>query len=511
MASSFRGRPTWSNLIGSRRRKFTVQSAPHANLYASERIATLRRHAPHTRSSRTRPPRRQPAGRRRPAPICCSTRTTRCIGRPGGRRRWPRPRPQNKPILLSVGYAACHWCHVMAHESFENDGDRRADERALRQHQGRPRGAPGSRRASTRSALALLGEQGGWPLTMFLTPEGEPFWGGTYFPPEPRWGRPGFPQVLRRDRRGLSRASPTRSRRTSRRCARRCGKLAQPERGDGIRARTSSTASPSGCCARSTASMAASATRRNSRRCRSSNCCGAPGSAAAMRAIATPSTSRSTRMCQGGIYDHLGGGFARYSTDADWLVPHFEKMLYDNAAADRAADPGLAGDREPALSRSASRETVGWAAARDADGAEADGQRGFASCARRRQRARGRQVLRLDRGRDRRACSAPTPRCSSSIYDVTPDGNWEGHTILNRIAQPGAGATTRPRRARRAAARRSSPRARQRVRPGWDDKVLADWNGLMIAALAERRRWSSSEPAWLAARDERLRLRRQAR
>ena len=110
----------------------------------------------------------------------------------------------DKPILLSVGYAACHWCHVMAHESFENpaiaalmndhfvnikvDREERPDLDAIYQH-----------------ALALLGEQGGWPLTMFLTPDGEPFWGGTYFPPEPRWGRPGFPQVLARHRRGLSR------------------------------------------------------------------------------------------------------------------------------------------------------------------------------------------------------------------------------------------------------------------------------------------------------------------
>src|SRR5438876_9470088 len=101
----------------------------------------------------------------------------------------------DKPILLSVGYAACHWCHVMAHESFENpaiavamnqdfinikvDREERPDLDAIYQN-----------------ALALMGEQGGWPLTMFLTPEGEPFWGGTYYPPEPRWGRPGFPQVL---------------------------------------------------------------------------------------------------------------------------------------------------------------------------------------------------------------------------------------------------------------------------------------------------------------------------
>src|SRR5690242_18675516 len=114
---------------------------------------------------------------------------------PWGSEALAAAKSENKPILLSVGYAACHWCHVMAHESFENpqiaaamnrdfinikvDREERPDLDAIYQH-----------------ALALMGEQGGWPLTMFLTPEGEPFWGGTYFPPEPRWGRPGFPQVL---------------------------------------------------------------------------------------------------------------------------------------------------------------------------------------------------------------------------------------------------------------------------------------------------------------------------
>ena len=100
-----------------------------------------------------------------------------------------------KPILLSVGYAACHWCHVMAHESFEDDGHRRADERAVRQHQGRPRGASRHRR-HLHARAARLGEQGGWPLTMFLDSEARPFWGGTYFPPEPRFGRPSFQHVL---------------------------------------------------------------------------------------------------------------------------------------------------------------------------------------------------------------------------------------------------------------------------------------------------------------------------
>src|SRR5215813_7706732 len=101
----------------------------------------------------------------------------------------------NKPILLSIGYAACHWCHVMAHESFENpEIARRMNELFVNikvDREERP-----DLDAIYQNALALMGEQGGWPLTMFLTPDGEPFWGGTYFPPEPRWGRPSFPQVL---------------------------------------------------------------------------------------------------------------------------------------------------------------------------------------------------------------------------------------------------------------------------------------------------------------------------
>src|SRR5215813_11115367 len=115
---------------------------------------------------------------------------------PWGEEAFAKAKRENKPVLLSIGYSACHWCHVMAHESFENaevarlmnelfvnikvDREERPDLDSIYQY-----------------ALALMGEQGGWPLTMFLTPEGEPFWGGTYFPPAARWGRPGFPEVLR--------------------------------------------------------------------------------------------------------------------------------------------------------------------------------------------------------------------------------------------------------------------------------------------------------------------------
>src|SRR5262245_50171401 len=239
---------------------------------------------------------------------------------------------EDKPILLSIGYAACHWCHVMAHESFENGAiaaqmnDRFINIKVDREE--RP-----DLDAIYQNALALMGEQGGWPLTMFLTPDGEPFWGGTYFPPEPRWGRPGFPQILtalaeayrgkREDvaknvaalRQGLERAgrpqagegaAPDLSRALLERIAERLLREIDPLNG-GI-----GTAPKFPQCG--IFELLWRAWRRTRR---------TPYRDAVLRTLTT--------ICQGGIYDHLGGGFARYSVDARWLAPHFEKMLYDNA------------------------------------------------------------------------------------------------------------------------------------------------------------------------------------
>ena len=232
------------------------------------------------------------------------------------------------PILLSIGYAACHWCHVMAHESFEDpkiaermnelfinikvDREERPDLDAIYQH-----------------ALALMGEQGGWPLTMFLTPEGEPFWGGTYFPPEQRWGRPGFPQVIeamseayRQDHDKVSK-NVVALREALQRLGRpeRGGKI-EPELFDRIAERllreVDQLHGGIGNAPKFPQTGILELLWRAWKRTRQ-----APYREAVVKAL--------DAMCQGGIYDHLGGGFARYSTDARWLVPHFEKMLYDNA------------------------------------------------------------------------------------------------------------------------------------------------------------------------------------
>ena len=234
----------------------------------------------------------------------------------------------DKPILLSVGYAACHWCHVMAHESFENpaiaaamnqdfvnikvDREERPDLDAIYQN-----------------ALALMGEHGGWPLTMFLTPAGEPFWGGTYFPPESRWGRPGFPQVLaaiieayRNKREDVATNVAALSEGLKR--------LEQPQSGDGIAPELFDKVAERllreidplnggiGTAPKFPQCGIFELLWRGWKRSRRE-----PYREAVLRTLTTIS--------QGGIYDHLGGGFARYATDARWLVPHFEKMLYDNA------------------------------------------------------------------------------------------------------------------------------------------------------------------------------------
>ncbi len=384
----------------------------------------------------------------------------------------------DKPILLSIGYAACHWCHVMAHESFENpfiaaamnenfinikvDREERPDLDAIYQH-----------------ALALLGEQGGWPLTMFLTPQGEPFWGGTYFPPEPRWGRPGFPQVLA----GIGAAYRSDKDKVQQNVAalrQALQRLGRPE------------PSPAGAGGGIDAAFLDRAAERLLREVDPLNGgigtapkfpqCGifemlwrawrrtrlAPYRDAVVRTLTT--------ICQGGIYDHLGGGFARYATDARWLVPHFEKMLYDNAELVDLLTLVWQETRDPVYAQRVA-ETVGWlecemtgseggfASSLDADSEHEEGKFYVWSAAE------------IDAALGERA------DLFKRFYDVSAGGNWEGHNILNRLGHPALAAATAEAELAECRALLLAARA-ARVRPGLDDKVLADWNGLMIAALA---------------------------
>jgi uncharacterized protein YyaL (SSP411 family) len=393
-------------------------------------------------------------------------------------------RVRDRPILLSVGYTACHWCHVMAHESFENpaiaavmnehfvtikvDREERPDLDQVYQH-----------------ALALLGQQGGWPLTMFLTPAGEPFWGGTYFPPEARYGRPGFPEVLQtvariwRDDREKVTGNTTALRDA-------LARLATPARPE--------TLSPAFVAQTAQRLVQAFDTVHG-------GFAGAPKFPQApvlhllwRQALATgdPGMRQAvlhtlTNICQGGIYDHLGGGFARYSVDALWLVPHFEKMLYDNAQL-IALLSDAAADTDNPLFAARLAETVGWleremlvgdafASSLDADSEGEEGKFYVWDAA---------EIERL---------LGPEAAAFRLAYGVTDAGNWEGKTILNRLHQPGLGSPDEEAALRASADVLLAARER-RVRPGRDDKVLADWNGLAIAALA-RASAVLRRPEWL--------------
>ncbi|MBI1775629.1 MAG: thioredoxin domain-containing protein [Proteobacteria bacterium] len=407
--------------------------------------------------------------------------------RPWGEAALAEARQSAKPILLSVGYAACHWCHVMAHESFEDpetarvmnelfvnikvDREERPDIDAIYQ-----------------SALALLGESGGWPLTMFLTPGGEPFWGGTYFPPSPRFGRPGFRDVLRSIAE-THRAEPEKVAKNVGALREALGKLTESRSGERI--------------------QIAAIDRIAQRLAREVDPFhGGIGQApkfpqpsiflllwrAFLRTGQRPYLDAVTvtldHMCQGGIYDHLGGGFARYSTDEQWLAPHFEKMLYDNAQLIDLLTLVWQDMRNP-LYAARVAETVEWALREMiAEGG------GFASTLDADSEGEEGKFYVWTEAEIDRLLGPASPRFKAA-YDVTRLGNWEGHTILNRNRQPGLGSSEEE--GFLARARQILLEARgQRIRPGWDDKVLADWNGLMIAALAFAA-GVFRKPAWLDA------------
>jgi uncharacterized protein YyaL (SSP411 family) len=379
-----------------------------------------------------------------------------------------------KPILVSVGYAACHWCHVMAHESFEDpataalmnelfvnikiDREERPDLDAIFQ-----------------TALNMMGEQGGWPLTMFLTAQGDPYWGGTYFPPEAKFGKPAFKDVLKEVSRlyrenGEQVAKNTQTIRTGLQRvfeSNRPGAQLDPVTLDAAMKRL---------CQQFDVfhgGLAGAPKFPN-----------VPVVELMWRAYSNTGLSQFqqavdltlTNMSQGGIYDHLGGGFARYSVDEVWLVPHFEKMLYDNALLiDVLAMVWLHG-RNPTY-RSRIEETVGWvlremvtegggfASSLDADTEGEEGK--FYTWS----EAEIDTVL----GKD-----APLFK---QVYDIRGPGNWEGKNILHRLRMALALPAVQEGKLN-ALREKLLAHRNQRPKPLRDDKVLADWNGLMIHAIA---------------------------
>jgi uncharacterized protein YyaL (SSP411 family) len=391
-----------------------------------------------------------------------------------------------KPILLSVGYAACHWCHVMAHESFEDD-ETAAVMNELYVNIKVDREERPDIDAIYMGALQALGQQGGWPLTMFLDSEARPFWGGTYYPKEPRFGRPGFVDVLRQVE-SVYRESPEKA----------AGNADALVKSLETRGPASATRGVNDDLLKElTAKMVEAVDPIRG------GLLGAPKfpqfsvfwllwrgairyrNEAARKAVITTLDN----ICQGGIYDHLGGGFARYATDERWLVPHFEKMLYDNALLIELMTEVWRETQSP-LYKTRIAETVAWleremiasgggfAASLDAD---SEGEEGKF------------YVWTLPAIME--VLGAEDGRFFSEVYDITPGGNWEGHTILNRLSTLELRSEADEKRLAALREKLLAERA-QRVRPGWDDKVLADWNGLMIAALA-RAATIFDEPHWL--------------
>jgi uncharacterized protein YyaL (SSP411 family) len=408
--------------------------------------------------------------------------------RPWGPEALAEAQSRNKPILLSVGYAACHWCHVMAHESFEDEDTAALMNRGFVNIKVDREERPDVD-AIYQTALALIGEHGGWPLTMFLTPSGEPFWGGTYFPPEPRFGRAAFRDVLARVIE-VYRTAPDKVAENAAALKSALQSLSTPRRGAGI--------------APGLLGQAATVVLRAI-----DPVFGGIGRAPkfpqpsllellwrGFKATGNPALRHAVmlsleRMAMGGIYDHLGGGFARYATDSEWLVPHFEKMLYDNAQLVSLIALVWPDSKDPLLAARAA-ETVdfvlrdmraegGFASSYDADSEGHEGKFYIWS------------EDEIDRllGADAEAFK--------SAYDVTGAGNWEGVNILRRVAAYGADPALEDGLAR---CRKILWEAREhRVKPGRDDKVLCDWNGLMIQALANAGA-VFDRPEWIAAARE---------
>ena len=388
----------------------------------------------------------------------------------------------DRPIFLSIGYAACHWCHVMERESFEDQetarylNDRYVAIKVDREER------PDLDQVYMAAVQAMTGG-GGWPMSVFLTPEGRPFYGGTYYPDEPRHGMPSFRQVLE----GVDRA--WHEQRSDVEAA--GGRLVQTLVDQARLPATAEEPRPELLALAATA-IEASFDSENG------GWGGAPkfpqpmtiefllrrfASTGDPRPLIVARTSLD-RMANGGVHDQLGGGFHRYSTDAQWLVPHFEQMLYDNAQLARVYVHAwqLTGDdayRRVAIGtldyilRELTTADGAFAASQDAD---TDGIEGLTFTWR---AAEVRDVLGDDAG------------LFEAAYGVTDDGNWEGVTILSRVSTDAALAgrfgIAEPDVAARLADARSRLLVRRAARPqpARDDKALAAWNGLAIAALAD--------------------------
>jgi uncharacterized protein YyaL (SSP411 family) len=381
-------------------------------------------------------------------------------------------REQDKPIFLSIGYSACHWCHVMAHESFEDErvaqlmNEHFVNVKVDREER------PDLDQIYMAAVQAMTGS-GGWPMSVFLTPEGEPFYGGTYFPPQPRYGVPSFPQVL------TAIAQAWRDRR---------GELVQGGRqlAQALQEQMSTTSAARDAALVPETLHAAYQALAQQFDTQDGGWGDAPkfpqpmvlefllryyvitGNEQSLEMV----THTLDKMARGGMYDQLGGGFHRYSVDDHWLVPHFEKMLYDNAQLARVYLHAwqLTGDE---FYRTIVEETLDYVAREmlssegafySTQDADSEGQEG---------------KFFVWTGGEIRRVLADEAETFMAAYGVKPGGNWEGKNILEFVGDP-------DQRPALAESRHKLFQAREkRMHPGRDEKVLTSWNGLMLAAFAE--------------------------
>jgi len=403
---------------------------------------------------------------------------------PWGDEAAAKARAEQKPIMLSCGYSACHWCHVMEKESFSDPGiagvinEHFVPVKADREER------PDLDQVYQNAVQALTG-QGGWPLTVFLTPEGAPFYGGTYFPPEPRYGRPGFRQILTSIAEAW-RDKPSDLREFGRRLTEEIQRHSSMDSNDDLSKRLSLPADAVGA-------MADHIDDENGGFGRAPKFPNVPALMLMLRHGWLYKKERPVqlvlltlrRMASGGIHDQLGGGFHRYSTDAHWLVPHFEKMLYDNAMLLEAYIVAYQITREEEFAATArwlvrylQREMAspggGFYATQDAD---SEGEEG-------RYYLWAYKEIRDLLGEER------LWRAAAEYFGLTEKGNYEGLNILTAkytVSETAAriGRPAEETEAVLAAARRILLEAREkRVKPFRDEKIIVSWNGLLISGLA---------------------------
>ena len=404
---------------------------------------------------------------------------------PWGEEALARATAEDKPIFLSIGYSACHWCHVMEHESFENERTATIMNQEFINIKVDREERPDLDSIYMDAVVAMTGH-GGWPMSVFLTPQGVPFYGGTYFPPTPRHGMPSFEQVL------VGVANTYKTNRTG-----------VDQNGRALLARINATLplQTEGSLDPAVPELALQALSRNFDRVEG-GMSGAPKFPQPMTYdFMLRSYVRSRRsgtlefveltlrkMALGGMYDQLGGGFHRYSVDAKWLVPHFEKMLYDNALLARlylhvyqltgnTFYRRIVEETLDYVAREMTDPAGGFYSTQDADSEGEEGK------------------FFLWTPEEIKAVLGPqTGEIFCKAYDVRPGGNFEGRSILNvpvpfgEVAQQLDLSLDELLKTLAAGRIKLFEHREQRIKPGRDEKILTAWNGLMLAAFAEAAR-----------------------